>query len=149
MSEAKKRSLTLDPSRKHLAESARRDWVANAEEGTTIQDVMEPSYWAHIASELRPYDHIEVRLDTGEWVAEVLVVSQGLNWAKVHLLHKHDLTMSTEAPPDSQKHIVKWRGPQKKFSVVRIADGSILQECMEKEMAEDWLRKHERTVAAT
>ncbi len=149
MSEVQKRVVVLSPNRVLLAEAARNLWVANAEEGTTIQDVLEPSYWAHKASELRPYDRIEVRLETGEWVAEVMVVSQGLNWAKVHLLHKHDLMLSTEAPPESQKHIVKWRGPQHKWCVVRIADNACLQNNMEKELAEDWLRKHERTVMAT
>lgn len=149
MSEAKKRAVVLSPNRVILAEAARNFWVANAEEGTLIQDIMEPSYWAHKAAELRPYDHIEVRLETGEWVAEVLVVSQGLNWAKVHLLQKHDLMSATEAPPESQKHMVKWRGPQHKWCVLRIADNAVLQSGLEKELAEDWLRKHERTVMAT
>lgn len=149
MDEAKKRSVTLHPGRKQLAESARNLWVANAEAGTTIQDVLQTAYWAHVASELRTYDHIEVRLETGEWVAELLVVSQGLNWAKVHMLHFHDLNGASEAPPDSQLHEVKWRGPQHKFCVVRLSDSAVLQAGMEKEQAYAWMKAHERTVAMT
>ncbi len=149
MEEAKKRNVSLNPNRKVLAESARNVWVVNAEAGTTLQDVLQPAFWAHCASTLRPYDHIEVRLETGEWVAELMVLSQGLTWAKVHVMHHYDLAMSQEAPPESQKHQIKWRGPHLKWSVIRIADSSVLQEGMEKEQAQDWLRNYERTVAVT
>ena len=68
MSEVKelKRAVILNPQRRGLAEQMRQDWVVNAEEGTSVQDVLDPSYWAHIAAELQQYDHIEVRLETGE-----------------------------------------------------------------------------------
>lgn len=139
------RSNILDPQRHRLAEHVRNTWVVNAEEGTTIQDVLEPSYWAHVARELKPYDHIEVRLETGDWIAQMLVISQGLNWAKVHLLQQHNLSMSQEAPPSSQKHEVKWRGPQHKWCVMRLIDNQALQTGMEKDEASAWLRNYERT----
>lgn len=139
------RSNILDPQRHRLAEQVRNAWVVNAEEGTTIQDVLEPSYWAHVARELKPYDHIEVRLETGDWIAQLLVISQGLNWAKVHMLQKHDLAMSQEAPPSSQKHEVKWRGPQHKWCVMRLIDNQALQTGMEKDEASAWMRNYERT----
>lgn len=139
------RAAILSPQRHRLADEVRNQWVVNAEEGTTIQDVMDPGYWSHVAALLRPYDHIEVRLETGEWVAEVLVMSQGLNWAKVHILHKHELAASMEAPPASQRHEVKWRGPQHKWCVVRLADKQVLDAGRESaEAAHEWLRNYER-----
>jgi hypothetical protein len=139
------RNNILDPQRHRLGEEVRNTWVVNAEEGTTIQDVMEPAYWSHVASRLRPYDHIEVRLETGEWIAEMLVLSQGLNWARVHMLHHHDLVMSHETPPESQKHEVKWRGPHNKWCVIRLTDKQVLQAEMEKDQAIAWLTNYERT----
>lgn len=139
------RNNILPPQRHRLAEEVRNLWVVNAEEGTTIQDVMEPGYWAHVAQLLRPYDHIEVRLETGEWIAELLVISQGLNWAKVHMLHHHNLSVSTEAPPASQKHEVKYRGPQHKWCVVRLSDRQVLDSGRDSAAdANAWLQNYER-----
>ena len=143
-----KRAVILNPIRMKLAESARADWVVNAEEGTTIQDVMDPMYWSHMSAQLHPYDHVEVRLDTGEWMLELVVLSQGLNWAKVHVLHKHDLVACVDAPPEAQKHMVKWRGPQHKFCVMRLQDNQVLQSGLERQAADAWMANYERTVAA-
>lgn len=139
------RSLILNPERHKLAEQVRNQWVVNAEEGTTIQDVMEPGYWAHVARELKPYDHVEVRLETGEWVAQMLVISQGLNWAKVHMLQHYVLNSSQDVPPASQKHEVKWRGPQHKWCVVRLSDKQVLDTGRDSQAeAAAWMQNYER-----
>ena len=82
----KKRVVILNPSRLQGAEYARQDWVVNAEEGTKISDVLDPAYWAHTSAQMKPYDRIEVRLETGEWILELLVLSADRNWARVQVL---------------------------------------------------------------
>lgn len=144
---AAKRNVTLNPQRMSLAESWRQDWVVNAEEGTQITDVLDPQYWAHMAQRLAPYDHIEVRLETGEWLLELLVTEVGRNYAQVYVMHKHEL--SAPAPvPEAIKHKVIWRGPQHKHTVVRISDGAVLQTGFDKaELAREWMMAHERVLA--
>jgi hypothetical protein len=147
MTEAKKRSVTLQPERMQTIEYARRDWVVNAEENTSIDDVLDPMYWAHVSVNMRPFDRIEVRLETGEWVLELLVTQCDRNWAKVHVLHKHDLVASISEAPPATRHMVKWRGPQHKFCVVRIADSEVLQTGFgSAEEGAQWLRNYEQTV---
>ena len=144
-----KRAVILNPSRLALSEYARQDWVVNAAEGTNIADVLDPQYWAHVSAQMKPYDRIEVRQETGDWMLELLVLSCDRNWARVHLLEKYDL-VETDAPaPPAQKHVVKWRGPQHKHCVVRISDGAVLQKDMDSaEAAAQWLKNYETTVGA-
>jgi hypothetical protein len=143
-----KREVVLNPQRMHLSEHARRDWVVNAEEGTTIQDVMGPSYWAHKAAELTPYDHIEVRLETGEWMLELVVLGCGRNWARVHVLHKHDLEPIEAELPAAQKHMVKWKGPELKWCVIRLSDSEVIfKGIADKSTANGQLKSYEQATA--
>lgn len=142
------RAVILNPQRLLLAEFARQDWIVNAEAGTTVSDVLDPQYWAHCSAQMKPYDRCEVRLETGEWMLELIVLQCDRNWAKVHLLEKYDLTAVESLAPAPQKHIVKWRGPQHKHCVVRISDNEVLSTGHETgEAAQAWLKQYETTVA--
>lgn len=148
MAEAKQRVVILSPTRFAQSEYVRQEWVVNAEEGTTINDVLDPAYWSHVSAEMKPYARIEVRLETGEWLLELLVLTCERNWARVHLLNKYDLVATQDIAPPPQKHIVKWRGPQHKHCVVRIADGEVLTKDHETaEAATQWLRNYENVTA--
>ena len=145
----KKRDVILNPQRFGLREHLRRDLVVTAEAGTTVGDVLEPMYWAHCATEMQPFNRIEVVLETGEWMLELLVINTGRNWAQVHVLHKHDLVARAEAMPAAQKHKVEWKGPQLKFCVIRLADSEVIQkELANKAAAHEWLTAYERTTSA-
>lgn len=138
----------LNPQRMGLAESLRQDWVVNAEEGTTPQEVMAPEYWAHMASQLQQFDHVEVRMETGEWIAQLVVVSTGRNWAQMHLAGLIELEKRNEAAV-AAKHRVDWKGPQKKFSVIRSADQVAIQDGFASRVEADrWLANYERTTSA-
>lgn len=129
-----------------LAEHKRQDHVVDAEEGTTVERVMEPAYWSHVAAKLQMHDRIEVRQETGEWILDLIVVGVGRNWARMYLAAKHDLTATAgEAPSTAVKHKVVWKGHHKKHCVVRIADSAMIQDGFEsKGLAEEWLLNHER-----
>lgn len=142
---AEKRAVILNPQRMGLAEQLRQDWVVNAEQGTKIEDVLDPQYWAHMAAQMQPYDRVEVRLETGEWLMELIVIGVGRNWAQVHLAHKHDLEEMADTIPAAVKHRVEWKGPQRKHCVIRIADSQILQEGFSgKHEAYAWMANHEK-----
>lgn len=143
-----KRAVVLDPQRMQLAEQWRQDWVVLAEPGTRIEDITEPAYWAHMAGRLQQFDRIEVRAETGEWLVELIVVSAGRNWAQLHIAHKFDLNERTKAAPRAAAHTVEWKGPQRKFSVIRTSDGAVLQEGFgSKPEAQVWLENHERVTS--
>lgn len=153
MSEVKeqlKRALILNPQRMGLAEQMRQDWVVNAEEGTSVQDVLDPGYWAHMAQHLQLYDHIEVRLETGEWILDLIVLDVGRTYARVYLANKHSFDEVDTAPPvGAITHKVEWKGPQRKYVVIRNSDSAALQEGFAtKPEALAWMENHIKVSAA-
>lgn len=147
---AVKRVNILNPQRIGLSEERRQEWVVDAEEGTTIEDIMDPAYWAHMASQFQMFDHIEVRLETGEWIAELIVLTPGRNYARVFLKAKHDLAgESRDIPASAITHKVEFKGPQRKHVVIRIADGAVIQEGIpSKTEANAWLSAYLKTTQA-
>lgn len=141
------RLVSIHPTRMHLSEYKRQEWVCNSELGTTIEDIQRPDYWSHMAALMNQYDHIEVRVDDGAWVAYLLVTSCERNWAKVKLLEKYDLVDDMSAPVISIKHRVEHKGPHLKWCVIRVSDGERVQsELGSKEAANEWLRNHEKAI---
>lgn len=146
-----RRLIQLNPQRFKGSEFARHDYVVDAEEGTKLEDITNPAYWAHCAPQLAPMDRIDVRLETGEWLAELLVVRCDRNWAAVKLLHHYDLTEvvnSSDTP--STPHLIKFGGNHHKWRVIRKADSEPIMSGLEtKEAAEAWLRNYESNTLRT
>lgn len=146
-----KRAVVLNPQRIGLAEQLRQDWVVNAADGTTVQDVLDTGYWAHMASQLQIYDHIEVRLETGEWVLQLIVLDVGRNYARVYLAEKYDFAeVRMDTPTNAITHKVEWKGPQRKHVVIRLSDSAALQEGFSsKTEAMAWMENHIKVAATT
>lgn len=141
--EEKKRDVRLSPVAATLAEHARNVWVATTERGHFKEDFENPAYWAHIASKLRPWDHIEVRAEDGTFYAEYLVLACDRTWARVRNLSFVSLTDSDVSLSQAEKIIgdyeIRFRG-KKRFSVIRRSDNALLQENMHTESdAKKWL----------
>ena len=144
----KKSAPTMQESRMKLAQYERQDWIANAEIHHTIDDILKPGYWAHMAAKLTAFDHIEVRAEDGSWVAYLLVIQADRLWAKVVLDHKIDLVSAEEMPSTSPEHTVEWKGPHRRFGVVRVSDQELIRaDFHTKEEASQWMREHERTIS--
>ena len=134
----------ISPTRVALAEYDRQDWVATAEVGTTKEEVLDPAYWAHLAAKMKPYDKIEVRVDDGEWMMELVVLACDRTWAKVHMLHFYQLA-KVETKNMSTKHDPVWKGPHLKWCVIRNSDQTIVQEKLDsREAANVWIKEHEK-----
>lgn len=146
-----KRVLILSESRIQLAEFKRQDWVVDAEDGTTVKDLLEPGYWSHIAAKFKPFDHIEVINETGSWVANLMVIECHINWARVKQIG--DVIELEPVDPSSRsvttKHRVKWMSRIDGYGVVRIGDGEVVMKNFgDKAAAQTWMENHERSTAA-
>lgn len=144
----KKEALILSPARMALAEQKRQDWVVDAEAGTKVEQVLDPQYWAHMASLMQQFDHIEVRLETGEWVLDLMVTDVGRNYAHVKLRDQLDLGSTEKRDDPSALHEVRYLGSHRKHGVVRISDGAVIQEGISKKLdAQTWMTAYENTTA--
>lgn len=148
--EDKKAKPVLPPTRRQYTEHANTDHTITVEPGVTIEDCIDPGFWAHIASMFSPYDEIRIRTDDGSWFARVLVSSCGRNWARVKVLEVHQLTSAdvdmTQAS-EIETHEVRFRGPLHKFCVVRKADNEVLKDGCSKAEAYRWMSEYLKTVA--
>jgi hypothetical protein len=139
-----KRAVSVMPNDMGLREHRRQDLAVDAKAGTKIEDVLQPQYWAHVAGQLGPYTRIEVLEETGAWMLELLVINCGRNWAKVQVLHKFELEERSETVPTAQSHRVEWKGPVRKFTVIRISDDLPVQDGFTtRPEAQVWLTNHE------
>lgn len=142
---AEKRSPIISPDRMRLAEYERQDWVANVEYGITLDDIREPGFWAHMASQMRPYDHVEVRAEDGSWVAYLIVTGCDRTWAKVCVDRVVNLTTKDVSLSQEARHEVVWKGPHHKWAVIRLSDSEMVKnEFADKEAASAWMREHEQ-----
>ena len=118
------------------------------EEGTTIDMVQEPGFWVHVWSKLRRMDTIRVLPEDESYFAELLVLSAGQGWAKVHVLRHVELD---DAPAETgdESLAVEWKGPHRRYAVIRKTDGQILRDgFVKKTDAANWRRDHSAALAA-
>lgn len=149
MAEEKRDAPQLSAGRMKGREFENQDHCATVEDGVTLEHLLQPEFWSHVAPQMRPYDEISVRVDDGTYYARLLVLSVGRNWAKVHVLEVHQLTAKDVDMTQAEAFDgfeVKYRGPHCKFSVIRKKDNALLQEKMgSKAEAQAWLAQHVKT----
>lgn len=144
---AKKTSATLMPERMGLAEDKRHDWIIDIQLNVTLDDVLEPSYWAHVAAQMDPLDHVEVRAEDGSWIAYLIVSFCERNYAKMVVDRVVKLETSKAAPVASIKHKVEWKGPVNKFAVIRVSDSQMIKFGFRtKDLAYAALQDHEKAL---
>ena len=114
------------------AEFSRAIWRAHPEEDTPYETVLSDAYWAHRAREFRAGHKIEVLPDEMNYYAELLVMAAGVNWVRVIELLKVELKPAA-VPRRQSEYSVAWRGPHRKFAIVRASDGAIVKDRFEKE----------------
>lgn len=143
----KKGRPMLMPERFGLAEHRRQEFVANLPMDISLKDACDPGYWAHVADQMQPMDHIELRAEDGSWVADLIVAFCDRNYAKVVLKSITKLDEDQSAPAASIKLKVEWKGPQLKYAVIRTSDSQILRsEMRTRDEAVQWMTAHEKTM---
>lgn len=133
------------PDRIGQSEDKERRFVIDIEYGVTLEDVLEPSYWAHVASQMQPMDEIKVRTEDGSWVAFLMVKYAERNYVSVVLDRLIKLDREIQMPIQSERHKVDWKGPRLRFCVTRTLDQKRVKEgCMSREEAIAWMVEHEK-----
>lgn len=129
------------------AEYIRRIFRASPPAGTTVDDILEPAYWVHIAAKLKPDggDIIEVLPEDKAFYAELLVLSASKIHAKVVPIVAVKLAsaVSKKSEPTPKGFEISFKGPQRKWSIIRKADKVVVQEKFQNKVdAEIWLEKN-------
>jgi hypothetical protein len=146
-----KPDISIMPARMPLAESQRVIYAAIVTEEVTREDLLEPSFWKHVAPKLKSTYRIEVINDTYDFFAEYLVIDAGHNWAVVEELRFVELGQHKQIENDNQQSLFKvvQKGPHLKFCVVRLKDNVVIKDRMGKEEAQTFLKEHLKTLERT
>lgn len=143
-----KKDRKLHGSRFGLAEHKRRIWSIVPEHGTEFDEILKPSYWAHVAKQLRITDRIEVHAEDGCYFAELIVRDAGNLFASVGVLRKIDLDTVKSGNAEAG-YDVAWKGPHRKFAVIRLSDDAIVKDGFDaKPAALAWLAGNLKSLAA-
>ena len=112
-------------------------------QGTLVADLLDPSFWAHVAARLKPNMRLEVVPEDREYYAELFVVAADVNRASVVLMRQ--VRLEAESLPQAESGFdLKFRGPNYKWSVVRRSDKKVVNDGFEeKAAAQQWLAQYE------
>lgn len=109
-----------------LAEYKVHQWVAAPQAGETLEDMLAPAYWVHVASKMSPMDSILVFPEDGTWEAELRVLAIGYQAAQVGLIRKTVWgTVEQPAAAEGQFH-VEWAGPAHRWRIRRLSDNAVV-----------------------
>lgn len=138
----------LRESRISLAEFIRQTHHVTPEEGTKFEDLLREDFWSAVSYKFKPADIIEIHAEDGSYFAELYIRAAGRNWAKVAVLRKVDLD-PVEAQFSMPEFETAWKGPARKFAVIRLSDKEIIKDGFDtKEQAADYIRGHVKALAA-
>ncbi len=137
----------LMPDKIGLAEHKRNDWVVDIDPRLTIDEILEPAFWAHTAAALNPLDKIEARWEDGSRIVHMRVRFCERNYAKVKVVSVEELgSVISDIPEPSKKHRVEWKGPMMRFAVIRLSDSEVVSKGHKtREEAAKWVVDHEAT----
>lgn len=133
-----------------LAETMHNTWFVTAPESVTIEDVLVPEFWTHCARMLRPCDEIKVYSESGKFRLHLHVRAVSRVAARVDVLSRHEFKVEGSAVEVlGDKYTVKWRSPQSRYAVYRVADNSLVKDRFQSEDdAYTYIRDLDRTLAA-
>ncbi len=148
--EPEKKPVKLNISRFSLvAEFKRKISQCIPEAGTTLEQMLDPSYWAHVAAKLAPMDRIEVNAEDGSFYAELLVMSASKIGANVKPLHFINLGAPVDMETPDIGMMVKYAGIHAKWRVLRTSDGAKVRDGFAtREEAVLWMNDQAKALAA-
>ena len=123
------------------AEFVRTAYAATPEHGASVDDILVPEFWAHVAKQFKPGDRIEVKPDGADWLAELYVLKTDVHGLHVALLNKYDLVPANTAPvvANDDEYEINFGGAAK-WRVIRKSDREVMVKGLgSKAECESWL----------
>lgn len=133
-----------------LIEFAHRRWSADLQEGQTLEDTLQPEFWADVARGdnrgMIAGDIVEVRSFDHSFFAELYVRKAEQASATVALIRAADFVdRKAEAKADKANDVLlpRWNVGSKRWDVIRSSDKQIISSAHAlKEDAQAWIADH-------
>lgn len=118
----------------------------------TVEDILSPETWVHVARRLRQHDIIEAIAEDASFrvritVRSITIPDVGTPMMRLALLDENRFNDGAELDVGAYK--VAWNVGSKTFVIKRASDGKQMRDGFKtREEAEDWLNAHTAPVAA-
>ena len=140
---------SVSEQRLRQAEFTYERWRLIVENGTTIEDLKRPGFYAHIARQMRTGSIIEVMPDNGSYFAELLVRDVGPQYVKVGLLREVTLETVEVGSKAFPGYTAEYTGEHLKWRVIRESDRKELKSGLATQGdAFSWISNHLKALAA-
>lgn len=121
-------------------------WCITPDAGTTIEDIMNPEFYAHVVRSIKIGDKLEAIPDDSVWYAELLVMDIGPGFAKVALLRHVELE-AIDPRDELAGMTIEFAGRKQKYRVLR--GGKVLEKGFPTQSkAREWAERHMRRIAS-
>ncbi len=144
--QAKAPVVKLGNARFRPAESMRNVWRINVDPAIGEVDLKKEIFWSHVAHMMRAFDKIEVRADDDSFFGELIVLSVGKQWARVHVLGWINFGEATQRAPEGMEgddYKAEYKGAQNKWCVIRLKDKEVIKEKLDDKLsAMKWIENH-------
>lgn len=115
----------------------------------SLSDILKPDYWSHVAAKLRPGTRVLIDAPDLSWTATLMCRAASKTEAIMVVVSKSEFDNVEDLPAIPDAFEIKWRGPARKWGVVRKADNEVIRdELMSKPAAQKWLANHVQSMAA-
>jgi hypothetical protein len=101
-------------------------YVVTPPEGTTLDDMLKPEYWAHVAYRLKPDDMIRALPEDRSFYASLVVRTAHRLSARMDVVHYIERG-EPEADTVAGDYSVGWGGPAHRYRVIRNSDKEVIQ----------------------
>lgn len=150
--------MALLPHALKQAEYERTLWQVVLPKNTTIEEVLVPEFWSHVAKQFHPHDKITIWAYDGSWVCEAYILYSDNLSARV-VPQANGLTVFNKVPAKEQfevdnKHLIAYVNPSLRWTVQRKKKGKdnemeIIKDGLQsKDHARAWLKDHLTAVGA-
>lgn len=124
-------------------------WFYRADFDTTLELLLTPEYWAHVAEKIKAMDRVEVITAGGMIFAELIVLKADENIARMRPLRVENLYDLKPTDMETDTHKVVYKGEISQWAVVRKNDQASLRDAFgTPDEAVKFMRDHLRAVAA-
>lgn len=139
--------MAMAPGKLQAAEYARSNWFIRADPEVSMEEVLDPKFYTHVASKMKCGDRIEVLADDLTWHVDLIVVNVEKVSIKVVPLAVNKLVK--DEPSEFPDYTIRWAGESAKHRVIRKSDRAVLKSGFATASdAADWLREHLKKEAA-
>lgn len=120
------------------------NWYLSVPPHLSPEDLLDPSFWAIVATRMKPNQRVTVDSEDHSWTAEYFVLDASRTAARVALLNVVDIAAAKKSgapgPQKGETYTIKWLSPTARYQIIRDRDSEEMARNLSKEEADAWVR---------